>query len=195
MTVLVPYVGGPLEHWDGAERHTEEFEEHELVAGVVFDFNPSMLSGYGEDVIERYVLTHTQDGWIYRYEGRHERELAPGETRRAPVRDVSTRVVDGPSAGGLVVIVRMDEANPEQYNTIEYKKTRFGRNADGYVLTRTAEGWCWTWDSAAAGTDRRRELLAVMMRAGLAWGASHSEVADALGSTEDRVRGLLDAVG
>jgi hypothetical protein len=195
MTVVVPYVGGPLEHWDGAEQHADEYEEHELVEGEVFDFNPSLVSAYGDDVIERYVLTRTPSGWVYQYEGRRERTLAPGEALRTPVRDVSTRVVDGPSAGGLVVIVRMDEANPGRYNTLEYKTTRFGSNADGYVLTRTHEGWCWRWDSAAAGVNRRREIQAVMMRAALAWGASHAEIAEAIGSTEDRVRGLLDAVG
>ena len=143
-TVVVPFVGGPLEHWDGAEQNAEEFDEHELVDGAVFDVNPSRLSTYGEDVIERYVLTRTPDGWVYRYEGRHERELAAGEKRQVPARDVSTHVVDGPSAGGVVVIVRMDEANPGQYNAVEYRRTRFGHNANGYTLARTDEGWCWT---------------------------------------------------
>ncbi len=145
--VRVPYEGGPLAYRDG-DPQFEEYDSsvEELVEGTVTEFNPNMLDDHEPDVIERYILTRSGTGWVLKYAGRHERPLAPGEEPRRVAVDVTTRVADGPSAGNIVVIVDFDAGDLERYNSLAYKRTRFGdRNAKGYTLQETSDGWRWTW--------------------------------------------------
>jgi hypothetical protein len=145
--VYVPYEGGPLQYRDG-EQQFEEYDTatDQLVAGEAIDINPNVLDAHEPDVIERYVLAKDGRRWVLRYDGRHERVLAPGEQPRRVAVDVTTRVADGPSQGGIVAIVDFDASDLERYNSLAYKKTRFGdRNAAGYTLRETPEGWRWFW--------------------------------------------------
>jgi hypothetical protein len=146
MTVVqVPYEGGPLEYRDG-EQQFEEYDTADLVEGAAVEINPNALDAHEPDVLERYILTETGAGWVLKYDGRHERPLAPGEQPRRVSVDVTTRVVDGPSAGGIVALVNFDAGDLERYNSLAYKKTRFGdRNAERYTLRETPEGWRWFW--------------------------------------------------
>lgn len=147
MAILrVPYVGGPLEYRDG-EQAFEEFDTatDQLTAGTVFDWPQPRYRGETVVRVERYVLTRTGRAWTYQYEGTARRPVEPGDLP-AIDRDVTTRVADGPCAGHLVVLMHMDVEHPETYNTVEYKKTRFGdRYAEGYTLRETPDGWRWHW--------------------------------------------------
>lgn len=144
--VRVPYEGGPLQYRDGEQQFEEYDTADQLVAGEAVDINLNVLDAHEPDVIERYVLAKAGREWVLRYDGRHERVLAPGEQPRRVAVDVTTRVVDGPSKGGIVALVDFDASDLERYNSLAYKKTRFGdRHAAGYTLRETPEGWRWFW--------------------------------------------------
>lgn len=145
-TIRVPYEGGPLECRDGEQQFEEYDTNDQLVEGTPIDINPNMLDAHEPDVLERYILTKAATGWVLKYEGQHERPLAPGEQPRRVSVDLTTSVAGGPSDGHLVVLVDFDDRDLERYNSLAYRKTRFGdRSAEGYTLRETPEGWQWIW--------------------------------------------------
>lgn len=145
--IRVPYEGGPFQYRDG-EQQFEEYDtaSDEFVEGALTEINPNLLDSHEPDGIERYVLTRTDGQWALEYQGWHERPLAPGEQPRPVAVNATTRVADGPSKGSIVVIVDFDANDLQRYNSLAYKKTRFGdKNAEHYTLEETTDGWRWVW--------------------------------------------------
>lgn len=133
--VKVPFIGGPLgEHGEDDMRGHRVRTAANLVEGTVVDHLPASVDGDEPDVIERYVMTHDGERWIYRYDGRHVR----------PVRERNRvlLVVGGPFDGTITKIrafasaltLQAPNTTAGHHTAHWYRETFFPGHGDEYEL-------------------------------------------------------------